>query len=102
MVTRRIFSRLFHCCCIGAAFAFVSTPTAAPPRLSRCEAVRIANDRARQVLHRDYVRPFRIYFADYLPAQRTWRVNYRSAKNPALVFFVEVSDSTREATVSQP
>jgi hypothetical protein len=102
MVARITRSRLLRGCCVGAFLAFVSTAVAVSPRLSRAEAVRIADARARQVLHDKYVRNFRIYFVRYLPDDRAWTVNYRSVNNPSLVFFVEVRDSTRKATISMP
>jgi hypothetical protein len=99
---KRIPPRLLHGCCVVAFLVFLSTATAVPPRLSRADAVRIANARARQVLHDNYVRNFRIYSVRYLPAERAWTVNYRSVRNHSLVFFVEVGDSTGAATVSMP
>jgi len=88
--------RLLRGCCVGAFLVFCSIAVAISPRLSRTEAVRIANARVRQDLPKDYVREFRIHFARYFPEERAWTVNYRSVKTSYRVFSVEISDTTEK------
>jgi hypothetical protein len=102
MVARITRSRLLRGCCIGAFLVFVSIAIAAPPHLSRAEAVRIAHARVRQQLPEDYAREFRVHFARYFPEESAWWVNYRSVKKSSRVFSVQVSDTTREATIWMP
>jgi hypothetical protein len=102
MVARITRSRLLRSCCFGVFLVFVSTAVAIGPGLSRAEAVRIANRRVRQQLPDDYAHEFRIYFVRYFPEERAWWVNYRSVKSSSRVFSVQVSDTTREATIWMP
>ncbi|MEY2508564.1 MAG: hypothetical protein QOH01_2893 [Verrucomicrobiota bacterium] len=102
MVARITRLRLLRGCCVGAFFLFLSTAIAATPHLSRSEAVRIANARVRKDMPKDYVREFRIHFARYFPEEHAWTVNYRSVKHSFRVFSVQVSDTTREATIWMP
>ena len=102
MVARITRSRLSRGCCIGAFLLLVTAAIAAPAHLSRAEAERIAHARVRQQLPKDYAREFRVYFVRYFPEESAWRVNYRSVKNSSRVFSVEISDTTREATIWTP
>jgi hypothetical protein len=83
---------------------FASTGSAAPTnhaRLSRAELFRIADAKAREVMHVDlrlYVRSH-VY---YDPQKDVWSITYERKPKPLRPdFFVEVHDKTKQAQVSQ-
>ena len=89
-------------CCPALVIAFIAFGTAlADPHLSQRDVIRIANRKARQVLHYDLLE-YSIYFVRYFREEDKWYVNYRHREHARNWFNVEILDSTREASVSLP